>query len=91
MCACVRGHFSPVVTLWTVTHQVPLFMGFSRQEYWSGLPCPPAGDLPDPGIKSASLTRSLHTHTHTHTYLRAYIHTQGFPGGTSGKESNCNP
>jgi len=32
-----------------------------------------------------------HTHTHTHIYLRAYIHTQGFPGGTSGKESNCNP
>ena len=56
MCACVRGHFSPVVTLWTVTHQVPLFMGFSRQEYWSGLPCPPAGDLPDPGIKPVPLT-----------------------------------
>ena len=54
MCACVRGHFSPVVTLWTVTHQVPLFMGFSRQEYWSGLPCPPAGDLPDPGIEPKS-------------------------------------
>ena len=31
-------------------------MGFSRQEYWSGLPCPPPGDFPDPGIKSASLT-----------------------------------
>ena len=31
-------------------------MGFSRQEYWSGLPCPPSGDLPDPGIKPASLT-----------------------------------
>ena len=34
---------------WTVARQVPLSMGFSRQEYWSGLPCPPAGDLPDPG------------------------------------------
>ena len=33
------------------TPQVPLSMGFSRQEYWSGLPCPPPGDLPDPGIK----------------------------------------
>ena len=35
---------------WTVAHQAPLSMGFSRQEYWSGLPCPPPGDLPDPGI-----------------------------------------
>ena len=35
---------------WTVAHQVPLSMEFSRQEHWSGLPCPPSGDLPDPGI-----------------------------------------
>ena len=41
-------------TLWTVAHQVPLPVGFSRQEYWSGLPCPPPGDLPDPGIEPAS-------------------------------------
>ena len=34
-----------------VAHQAPLSMGFSRQEYWSGLPCPPPGDLPDPGIE----------------------------------------
>ena len=39
---------------WTVAFQAPLFMGFSRQEYWSGLPFPPAGDLPDPGIKPTS-------------------------------------
>ena len=43
------------VTLWTTAHQAPLSMGFSRQEYWSRLPCPPPGDLPDPGIKLASL------------------------------------
>ena len=36
--------------------QRPLSMGFSRQEYWSGVPCPSPGDLPDPGIESASLT-----------------------------------
>ena len=42
------------VTLWTVAHQTLLSMGFSRQEYWSGLLCPPAGDLPNPGIKPAS-------------------------------------
>ena len=39
-----------------VAHQVPLSMGFSRQEYWSGLPCPPPGDCPDLGIKLESLT-----------------------------------
>ena len=38
----------------TVAHQAPLSMGFSRQEYWDGLPFLPPGDLPDPGIKSAS-------------------------------------
>ena len=42
-------------TLWTVAHQAPLSMKFSRQEYWSGLPFPPPGDLPDPGIEPASL------------------------------------
>ena len=40
---------------WTVTHQAPLSMGVSRQEYWSGLPCPPLGDLPDPWIEPMSL------------------------------------
>ena len=42
-------------TPWTVAHQVPPFMEFSRQEYWSGLPFPSPGDLPDPGIKPRSL------------------------------------
>ena len=42
-------------TPWTVAHQAPLFMEFSRQEYWSGLPCPSPGDLPDPGIKRGLL------------------------------------
>ena len=44
------------VTLWTVTHQVPLLMGFSRQEYWSGLPFPSPGDLPNPTIEPRSPT-----------------------------------
>ena len=55
---CVLSHFSPVrlfVTLWTVPHQAPLSMGFSRQEYWSGLPGPPPGGLPDPGIEPSFL------------------------------------
>ena len=52
--ACmVLSRFSCIqlsVILWTVARQAPLFMGFSRQEYWSVLPCPPPGDLPNPGM-----------------------------------------
>ena len=58
LCACILSCFSHVqlfVTLWTVACQAPLSMGLSRQEYWSGLPCPPPGYLPDPGIVLASL------------------------------------
>ena len=44
------------VTVWTVACQAPLSMGFCRQEYWSGLPRPPPGDLPDPGIEPMSPT-----------------------------------
>ena len=57
-CVCVLSCFSCVqlfVTPWTVAHQAPLSLGFSRQEHWSGLPCPPPGDLPDPGTEPASL------------------------------------
>ena len=58
MRACVLSHFSRVqlfATLWTVAHRDPQSMGFSRQEYWSGLLCPPPGDPPNPGVKPASL------------------------------------
>ena len=58
MCCCVLSHFSRVwlfTTLWTVAHQAPLSVRFSRQEYWSGSPCPPSGSLPDLGIEPASL------------------------------------
>ena len=51
---CVLGHFSRVqlfATPWTVALQASLSMGLPRQEYWNGLPYPPPGDLPDPGIK----------------------------------------
>ena len=43
-----------LVILWAVSCQAPLSMGFSRQEYWSGLPFPSPGDLPDPGIEPGS-------------------------------------
>ena len=58
MPACMLSYFSCIqlfATLWTVAHQAPLPRGFSRQEYWSGLPCPPPGDLPNPGSEPVSL------------------------------------
>ena len=58
MPVCILSHFSHVwlsATPWTVARQAPLFMGFPRQEYWSWLPCPPLGDLPNWGIKPKSL------------------------------------
>ena len=73
------------VTLWTIACQAPLYMGFFRQEYWSGLPCPPPGDLANPGIEPVSpalqagslpsepplvLIFVNTTHTHTHTYTQ---------------------
>ena len=57
MHSCTLSCFSRVqlfVTLWTLARQAPLSMGCSRQEYWSGLPCPPPGYLPDPEIKPMS-------------------------------------
>ena len=62
MCVCAHAracthvlscfhHVRLFVTLWTVAHQACLSMGFSRQEYWTGLLCPPPGDLPNPGTE----------------------------------------
>ena len=62
MHACMLSCFSQVQLCaipWTVAHQAPLSMGFSRQEYWSGLPCSSQGDLPHPEIVSASLKSSV--------------------------------
>ena len=76
---CVLSCFSRVwlfVTLWTVTCQVPLSMGFSMQESWSGLPCPPPGDLPNPG---------------TEPHLLCLLHWQvgSLPLAPPGKPSSC--
>ena len=60
--ACVLSCFSCVrlfAALWAVAHQAPLSMGFSRQEYWGGLPCPPPGDLPEPEIEPASYRQAV--------------------------------
>ena len=57
-CAQVQflSQFQIFVTPWTVARQAPLSMGFSRQEHWSGLLCPPPRGLPDPGVKPMSVT-----------------------------------
>ena len=52
--ASVLSHVQLFDTPWTVAHQAPLPMGYPMQEHWSGLPFPPPGDLPDPGIKLTS-------------------------------------
>ena len=59
VCVCVCTHAQAqlcltLATVWTVAHQAPLSMGFSRQKYWSRLPFPPLGDIPNPGIKPTS-------------------------------------
>ena len=54
LCAQLLGRVRLFATPWTVGHQAPLSMGFSRQEYWSGLPFPPLGDLPNLGIEFMS-------------------------------------
>ena len=55
MYVCVLSHVRLFVTLRAIEHQAPLSVGFPKQEYWSGLPCPPSWDLPDPGIEPTSV------------------------------------
>ena len=71
-------HFSCVqvfVTQWTVASQAPLFMGFSSQEYWSGFPCLPPGDLTNPGFEPSFFF---------------FFFFCIAPGGSNGRESTCN-
>ena len=77
MCPCIYGQSLQSclsVTLWTVAHQVPLSVGFSRQEYCSGLPCPPPGVLPNPG-KDPHLLHPLHWQADSlHTCMYKYTY-----------------
>ena len=54
VCTLSHSVVSDSVTPWTMALQAPLSVGFSKQEHWSGLPFPPPGDLPDPGIEPGS-------------------------------------
>ena len=99
------SHFSRVLlfaTLWTVACQTPLSMGFSRQDYCSGLQFPSPGDLPHPRIEPASLKSSgtgsqvfpLAPHAKFKTrrcFCSSWMKIHhGFPGGPDGKEFTCN-
>ena len=53
------SHVQFFATLWTIAHQASLPLGFSRQEYWSGFPCPPPRDLPDQGSNLGSMSPAL--------------------------------
>ena len=59
---CAKSLVRLVAMLWTVASQSPLSMGFSRQEYWSGLPCPPPGDLPQPRDRTQVSHRQILSH-----------------------------
>ena len=71
MDVCLVAHSCPtLMTPWTVAHQAPLSMGFFRQEYWSGQPFPPPGDLPNLGVEQAdSLLTELHIHNNGYMLL----------------------
>ena len=77
--------------LWTVAHQAPLSMGFSRQESWSVVPFPPAGDLPNPGIEPASLPSpalagGFFTTSATHGYIHFYCYITNYHKFRSSKQ-----
>ena len=80
--SCVRLFATP----WTVAYQAPPSVEFSRQEYWSGLPFPSPGDLPDPGIEPGSPSLQADTLTseppekpiYTYTYIHTYTHTHTY-------------
>ena len=94
MCAKVPQSCLTLCDPWTVALQAPLSMGFSRQEYWSGLPCSPPGALPDPGIEppsfmSPALPGSLYQQRRLGGHSICYCLKMGLPGGSEGKASAC--
>ena len=68
------SHLGLSAAPWTVAHQAPPSMEFSRQEYWSGLPFPSPGDLPDPGIEPGSLVLQADTLPSEPGGIPMYIH-----------------
>ena len=108
MCMYVLSRFSCVwlfATPWTIACQAPLSVSFSRQEYWSGWPCPPPGGLPNPEIEPLCILhwQAGYLFTITATWedrcvcvcvcifvcVCMCIYLWGFPGAASGKEPSC--
>ena len=88
MTSCMLSWFSRIrlsTTSWSVAHQAPLSIGFSRQKYWSGLPCPPPGDLPDPGSEpvSPALAGRFYTASTTWELMTAFNLNHFHQGHTS--------
>ena len=96
-CAQSLHHVQLFALLRTRAHEATLSVGFSRQEHWSGLLCPPPGHLPHPGIEpiiltSPALAGGFFTTSATweaQSHIRS-VHMTYFPGGSVGKESTCN-
>ena len=87
-CFC---HVQLFETLWTIAHQAPLFIRFSRQEYWSEFPFLPSGDLPNPGKEPESLRSPVLEHRFfpTSATWEAPCIYKGFSRGSDSKESAC--
>ena len=86
----VLSHFSRIrlfVTLWTVARQAPLSIGFSRQEYCSGLPCPPPGNLPNQGL-NLRLLSLLHRQAGSLPLTRIFFFSSPVCGRDKGQGTN---
>ena len=81
------------MTTWTVAHQAPLSMGFSRQGYWCGLPCPPPADISDPGTKPVSLESPTLAGVFFTTSATWHLTAVLLPGKPHGRRSlvGCSP
>ena len=73
MCVWLLGYVQLLATPWTAAHQAPLSTGFFRQEYWSGSPFPPPGDLPNPGIQPMSSTLQVDSLLSSHHYIYFFV------------------
>ena len=83
LCALLPSRVWLITTPWTVAHQAPLCMGFSRQEYWNGLPFPPPGDLHDPGIEPMSPELQVDSWQLSHPSFREQV-LKGWVGSYRG-------
>ena len=89
LCRCIQSF--NCVTPWTVAHQAPLSMGFSRQEYWSGLPFPSPEDFPYPGIKPMSPCWQVDSLSLSHLGSLSVIHAAAAAKSLQSCPTLCDP